>query len=93
VEKKQQILVLGWGAGRGGATKDILKQLSQNLQNFKIHGRFFLSYFLWKRKISGSEDSRALFMPLSLSFSLSHTHARARLLLTRFLLAFISSVF
>jgi len=70
-----------WRAGRCGATKDILKQLSQNLQNLKIHGRFFLSSFLTPSGSGKSPDPKihehfsCLCRSLSLSCTRTHAHA------------------
>ncbi len=67
------------GAGRGGAAKDILKQLSPNLQNFKIHGRFFLSFFFTSSGSGKSPDPKIHehFSCLCLSLSRTRTHAHA----------------
>ncbi len=66
------------GAGRGGAAKDILKQLSPNLQNFKIHGRFFLSFFFTSSGSGKSPDPKIHEHFSCLCLSLSLAHARTR---------------
>ncbi len=57
-----------------------MKQLSQNLQNLKIHGRFFLSFFFTPNGSGKSPDPKIHehFSCLCRSLPLSRTRTRTR---------------